>query len=203
MSKLKKPKLKTARLKAAKNPKQKNAGKGVQILKRVKIKSEEKPKRRRGGEPMNKIWLDELLGDARVRKWLIQTVGEHAIHVIREFTCELSDEEISKKTALRASDVRVVLNRLHSQGLANYSRNRDKNSGWYSYMWKLDNPHAKELAEGMKKIEVGKPAEAADVEGAEYYYCSKEGKSKKYLFELARDYNFRCPSCGSMLHYLE
>lgn len=154
-------------------------------------------------EKMNEVWANVLLRDSRVRKWLVQAIGENSIHVIQEFDKEMSDEDIAKKSNIRPSDVRVVLNRLHSYGLASYSRSRDKNSGWYSYVWRLDSQHAKELAEGMEKLEAGLGGPAAEGEQKEYYYCPDEGIRVRYLFEVAAANNFRCANCGAMLKFLE
>lgn len=174
-------------------------GKKVVLVKRVKIKKTVR-KKTSGGE-MNKIWVDVLLPDLRVRKWLVQVIGEHAIHVIREFDKELSDEDISKKTELRPSDVRVVLNRLHAHGLATYSRSRDKNSGWYSYNWKLEEQHAQQLAQGIvKETDVQVEQEPDE---REKYFCIVDGEKVIYAFEEAMQNNFKCPRSGQDLKYLE
>jgi transcription initiation factor TFIIE subunit alpha len=150
---------------------------------------------------MNAVWVDMLLKDPRVRKWLVQAIGEHSIRIIREFDHELSDEDIAKKADLRASDARVVLNRLHAHGLASYSRSRDKNSGWYSYIWHLDEKHANQLAQGM--IGEEELAPAARESGQELYYCEVDGRKVIYTFEQAVECNFKCPQSGQPLKYLE
>ncbi|MFA5107925.1 MAG: hypothetical protein WC492_00105 [Candidatus Micrarchaeia archaeon] len=175
----------------------------IKIVKKAKIsKKTVKPSGKKTKEKMNQIWEDLLLKDPRIRKWLVQMIGEHSIHVIKEFSHELSDEDIAKKSDLRASDVRVVLNRLHSHGLANYSRNRDKNSGWYSYMWRLDNAHAQELYEAVQKMSQERE-ESLLREGMEYYFCPDEGKNALISFDVASEKGFRCANCGKMLEYFE
>lgn len=150
-----------------------------------------------------KMWKTQLLADPQVRQMLINVAGEHTLHVIGEFDRQMSDEEIAKKTALRTSDVRVVLNKLHSHGLVSYSRSRDRNSGWYSYVWKMNNDKAREIIGQMKNNgENPGAAPAGGGEAAECYYCRSCDPKKAITFERASDYMFKCAQCGSNLEYL-
>lgn len=150
---------------------------------------------------MNALWCEQLLGNPTIRNWLIKSVGEHSIHVIQEFSQEMSDEEIARRAEIRSSDVRVVLNKLHSYGLASYSRSRDKNSGWYSYVWKLNCEKA-----GAMMAEVsgrqGEKEQCAPDDGSEHYAC-KNCAGTQVGFEEATDLMFRCRQCGSSLDYCE
>jgi transcription initiation factor TFIIE subunit alpha len=110
----------------------------------------------------------------------------------------MSDEEIARKTSIKASDVRVVLNRLHSRGFFSYTRLRDKDSGWYSYIWKMSENRLKEFYDDVESGS-GEQTEAGVESG---YKCS--GCDGKIIgFEDAMDMNFRCSGCGSSLEYFE
>jgi len=87
-----------------------------------------------------------VLTSAAARQQLIEMGGENTIDVIREFDKDMSDEELAKKTGIKASDVRVVLNRLHNYGLFSYTRVRDRDSGWYSYIWKMSENRLSDFA---------------------------------------------------------
>ena len=153
---------------------------------------------------LNSVWRNQLLGEAVVRSWLIKSVGENSIHVIREFETQMSDEEIAQKSGIRASEVRVVLNKLHSFGLATYVRNRDRNSGWYSYIWKLNNEHVPALMNQIRKEgseETTVPEMVED--GKEHYGCLVCGPSKRFDFDQASGLQFRCDQCGQNLQFLE
>ncbi len=190
----------TTVVKKERTPKKKEKTQRIQTLKKIKIKTQKK-QNKPVAQKMNSVWVDILLPDPNVRKWLVQAIGEHAICVLRNFDRELSDEDIAKKTELRASDVRVVLNRLHANSLASYNRSRDKNSGWYSYNWKLDQKHANELAFGVKQID--KVEEVKKSENEEKYYSIVDGVKIIYTFEQAIDNQFKCPKTGEPLKYLE
>jgi Transcription initiation factor IIE, alpha subunit len=153
---------------------------------------------------LNSLWRNQLLGEAGVRSWLIRSVGENSIHVIQEFESQMSDEEIAQKSGIRASEVRVVLNKLHSFGLATYVRNRDRNSGWYSYVWKLNNEHVPEVLALIKKesAEETVVVEVPD-DGKEHYGCKVCGPTKQFDFDQASGLMFRCDQCGQNLQFLE
>lgn len=190
------PKVGKNKISVKKTPKK--VGK-LTIVKKVKIVKVKATKS--NAKTMNKIWVEVLMKDPRVRKWLVQAIGEHSIHVIQEFSKELSDEDIAKKSELRASEVRVVLNRLHANGLASYTRSRDKNSGWYSYIWRLDEKAANHLAEGVRVVE--EIQQIGKVDGEEKYYCEVDGQRIIYTFDQAVENSFKCPQTGQPLKYLE
>jgi len=152
---------------------------------------------------LNSIWRNHLLGEASMRSWLIRSVGENSIHVIREFETQMSDEEIAQKSGIRASEVRVVLNKLHSFGLATYVRNRDRNSGWYSYIWKLNNEHIPQVLEQIKQEGEGATVVEVPDDGKEHYGCVVCGPSKRFDFDQASGLQFRCDRCGQNLQFLE
>lgn len=206
-------KIKTSKIKKALGKKTVRVGKSMSKVKVSKLKAKIEKKIAKGEKKaekktkksktkMNALWCKVLLKDAMMRRWLINSVGEHAIHVIQEFEKEMSDEDIAKKSEIRPSDVRVVLNKMHSYGLATYSRNKDKKSGWYSYVWVLHEDRAKELYETMKK-KFEEVKAVAKKEGDEYYYCVVGGKKEIYNFEQAMELNFKCPNTGQSMKFLE
>jgi transcription initiation factor TFIIE subunit alpha len=147
-------------------------------------------------------WKTQLLANPCVRQMLINLAGEHTLHVISEFQAQMSDEEIAKRTKLRTSDVRVVLNKLHSCGLVGYSRSRDKNSGWYSYVWKMNNDKAKEIITHLMADSGFEHAEVTEGnEDGEFYKCCNCDAGKPIPFEEASNLYFKCASCGSNLEF--
>lgn len=141
-----------------------------------------------------------VLANAVARQSLIEMGGENTIDVIREFDKDMSDEELAKKTGIKSSDVRVVLNRLHSQGLFSYTRVRDKDSGWYSYIWKMSEGKLREFGEKFSRPQEQGGAEA--VEG-DAYVCANCSPEKPVKFEDAAVLKFKCGNCGSDLEFVD
>ncbi len=138
-----------------------------------------------------------VLADAAARQRLIEIGGENTIDVIREFDRDMSDDELAKKTGIKPSEVRVVLNRLHNRGVFAYTRVRDKDSGWYSYIWKMDEGRLKDVG-GAVVIE-----ETTQIIGKEGYRCVYCNQQKVMDFSDAVDVRFRCGRCGSCLEFFD
>jgi transcription initiation factor TFIIE subunit alpha len=138
-----------------------------------------------------------VLANATARQKLIDMGGENTIDVIREFDCDMSDEELAKKTGIKPSEVRVVLNRLHNRGVFAYTRVRDRDSGWYSYIWRMDEGRLWEVGCGSKA-----PRETTIISNKEGYCCQQCGMGNLVGFEEAVDMRFKC-SCGGDLEFVD
>jgi transcription initiation factor TFIIE subunit alpha len=136
-----------------------------------------------------------VLVNAAARQTLIEMGGENTIDVIREFDRDMSDEELAKKTGIKPSEVRVVLNRLHNKGVFAYTRVRDRDSGWYSYIWRMDEARLREVG-------CGNGEEVVLVVGGEGYCCPNCSPEKMMEFPEAVDMQFKCGSCGQSLEYV-
>ncbi len=142
----------------------------------------------------------EMLTTALGRQQLISLGGENAISVISSFSRDMSDEELAKKAEIKVSEVRAVLNRLHSVGLVEYVREKDASSGWYSYVWRMRGDSAEKFLNYCKGI--GSSGVKEEYGGKELYYCKGCGARSLIVFEEALDRGFAC-GCGKKLGYLE
>ena len=140
---------------------------------------------------------EALLNNADIRQTFITVAGENAIMIIREFRGQMSDDELAMKTKIKVSEVRAVLNKLHSFGLVEYVRHRDKDSGWYSYVWKINSEKAHTLISSLND------GESATCLPGEHYHCQSCGAADLFHFDKAYDLSFKCPSCGNGLSYFE
>jgi transcription factor E len=142
--------------------------------------------------------LSAALANAHVRQRLIDVAGENALHVIKGFRKSMSDEELARKTKLKVSDVRVVLNKLHSCGLAKYYRNRDKDSGWYSYVWCFEQERLGAFTKEAMEVGIGEKTFEGDS-----YCCAACGPESIVGFEAASSVFFKCQYCGGALEFVE
>lgn len=140
----------------------------------------------------------KILGDACVRQNLIEIGGENALAIVRNFYGNCSDEELAKKLKIKISDVRATLNKLHNEGLVNYIREKDSETGWYSYSWSLNHGRMEKWANSQSMN-----INPHNSEGIDYYFCPSCGASSVTNFESAADIEFRCESCNRMLEFLD
>jgi transcription initiation factor TFIIE subunit alpha len=138
-----------------------------------------------------------VLANAAARQKLIDMGGENTIDVIREFDRDMSDEELAKKTGIKPSEVRVVLNRLHNRGVFAYTRVRDRDSGWYSYIWRMDEGRLWEVGCGGRGAR-----ETTIISNKEGYCCNQCGLVGVVGFEDAMGMRFKC-SCGGDLEFVD
>ena len=205
-SKKKKAKPKTrAKEKAKKSKKTAKKKKVKAKRKKAKPKLKAKAFKENGGKlKKNRIFSSELislLSSHEVRSLLISTAGENAIAVLRELANHGEDEKIANNLGVKVSDVRAVLNKLHSEGFVFYERTRDEKSGWYYYDWTIDLEKMKHWVE--EKLNYKRKLFFELSSGGERYFCSKCGLESIYSFEEAMDFSFKCPSCNSSLELLD
>ncbi len=142
--------------------------------------------------------------DFKVTKEFLQNVGgEDASEVVRiclvnNGKCLDQDIEEEMKTK-KITEIRSILNRLHYRGIACYNKTKNKNSGWYTYTWEIKQRRIVELileqqAEMLQKLE-----QKARFDGShEIFICKKACADT--AFEIAAQYEFRCPECGEMMN---
>jgi transcription initiation factor TFIIE subunit alpha len=121
--------------------------------------------------------------------------GEDACKILRCIDNGLTDEQISSKTKLKVNDIRAALNKLHYMGIIVYSKEKAKNSNWYTYTWFVKRDRIAELLEERYKEELEKLEQKLKFEH-DYIFFKCVNGCEKLPFELAYEYNFRCPECG-------
>ena len=147
--------------------------------------------------PEHKKKITMILQDAYIRQSLIGIGGENALAIIRNFYGKHSDEELAKKLKIKISDVRATLNKLHNEGFVNYNRQKDNETGWYSYSWTLNHERMEKWANDQtNKID-------GYQEDGEKYYCPSCGTATITDFEDASAGDFKCAHCERMLEFLD
>ena len=141
--------------------------------------------------------LSKVLADSTVRQNLIGIGGENALAIVRSFYGNQSDEELAKKLKIKISDVRATLNKLHNEGLVNYIREKDSETGWYSYSWSLNHDRIEKWATN-QVIRLGTGAGSE-----EFYFCPSCGSSSITNFTSAAGADFRCERCNKLLEFID
>ena len=140
----------------------------------------------------------KLLDFGVAREFLKNIGGDEAITVVA--LCEkkgrgVKDEELAEKMKLRVTEIRTALNRLHYRGIAYYNKTKNKRTGWYSYTWQIKPKRVVELlleeqGEKMQRLETKRDFEQ------DYAFFSCKSQCNAIPFEIAAEYNFKCPECG-------
>jgi transcription initiation factor TFIIE subunit alpha len=131
--------------------------------------------------------------------------GDAAVMVVKTLDGKnkgLTDEQITKKTKTDVNEVRAILNKLHYLGIIAYSKEKAKDSNWYNYTWFLKKERIKELLTERYKEELEKLQNKLSYEQSYTFFKCTNG-CDKLPFELACEYNFKCPECGNAMEALE
>ncbi len=118
-------------------------------------------------------------------------------------TKPMSDEEIAKKCGLKVSDVRSVLNRLHEYGITAYIRERDKDTGWFSYNWVVNVIKLYDVLEQKKASGARREEETLAFEKSyTFYTCANPactGSGQRIPESDAIITTYSCTRCGQNL----
>ena len=142
------------------------------------------------------------LTDPIVKEFIITNAGEDAYKVVRCLGQGKTDEQISKKTSLRVNDIRAILNRLHYIGVIMYSKEKAKKSNWYTYTWFLKKDRIIELLSERYKEELEKLKQKLEMEQNYVFFKCSNG-CERLPFELAFEYDFKCPECGLQMEQIK
>jgi len=114
----------------------------------------------------------------------------------------LTDEQITKKTKTDVNEVRAILNKLHYLGIITYSKEKAKESNWYNYTWFLKKDRIRELLTERYREELEKLQKKLKYEQSYTFFKCANG-CDKLPFELACEYDFKCPECGNAMEAVE
>jgi transcription initiation factor TFIIE subunit alpha len=140
-----------------------------------------------------------------VNEFLARVGGEGATELVSLYEkgfAPIKDEEMAEKMKVKVTDVRTILNRLHYRGVANYQKKRNKKTGWYSYTWTIDQKRILELLIEKQKEEIEKMEQKKEHEETYSFFACKKS-CHEFPFEIAAEYQFRCPDCGSELNSID
>lgn len=143
------------------------------------------------------------LDDPVIRGYLVSIIGEEGFKVVKNMPeSEVTDEKVAEVTGVLLNIVRRTLFILYENRLAAYRRVRDTDSGWLTYLWKLDLSNLdRQLELESKKLLKNLKTKLEFEEGKVFYACKKH--NARYPFETAAEREFICPECGEELEYLD
>jgi transcription initiation factor TFIIE subunit alpha len=143
------------------------------------------------------------LNDPVIKGYLINLVGEEGYKVVLNMPeGEVTDEKIAQATGVLLNIVRRTLFILYENRLAVYRRERDSDSGWLTYLWKLDLSNLnRQLDLEAKKLLKNLKTKLEYEENKVFYICEK--LDGRFLFEIAAEMEFKCPFCGGELVFEE
>ena len=144
----------------------------------------------------------DVLDNPAVRTYLVRMVGEEGLALLEKFDRELekTDEELAAETEINLNSVRNTLYTLYGKRLAQYRREKNQETGWLTYKWKLrlDNLNdalTQDMENAFEKLSEREMYEDEN----DFYICNTCGVV--YTFNDAFAIEFTCPCVTHMEHF--
>jgi transcription initiation factor TFIIE subunit alpha len=134
-----------------------------------------------------------------VEQVLLRLLGKDGYEVVKGIReGEFTDEQIAEMTHTDLNIVRRTLFILYENKLAVYRREKDEESGWLTYYWRLSFENFPRYLERERRKLLRKLERRLEYEREKVFYvCGECGI--RIPFEEAMDINFLCPNCGDMM----
>ncbi|MBI3588535.1 hypothetical protein HY995_05790 [Candidatus Micrarchaeota archaeon] len=129
--------------------------------------------------------------------------GDDGLKVVRSINGDgVTDEKIEADTKLKLVEIRALLNTLHNHGIVEYNREKNLQSGWFTYTWRVNSYRAMNNYLALKRRELEEVRrQTGGGENTAIYACPKG--CAKLPFEKAAEFNFACESCSAKLKFAD
>jgi len=142
--------------------------------------------------------------DDETLKKVATLFGEDAVRVVEVLkgVHEIIDIDIVDQTQIRLNLVRKVLYRLYDHSLVALRRSRDKETGWFIFHWRLQPDQLEGFIFNQKRRVLEKLETRLRYEKSHEFYSCKTPGCKRFPFEEAFEFLFKCPACNKPMSYV-
>ena len=125
--------------------------------------------------------------------------GEDATNVVNGLLKleTATDDEIAKESEVSLNVVRKVLYKLYDHSLITCTRERNDQTGWYTFRWQIQPSQLDAFIRISKRRILGKLKNRLKFERDHNFFICKECPDMRVIFEDAIESAFRCNKCGS------
>lgn len=143
------------------------------------------------------------LKDPRVKQYIEETVGENGMRLVDLLGSrdQATDSELAEELGEKPSHIRKILYNLYEARIAEYQKQKDKETGWLTFYWSINPTGASYALDQKAKKELSRLENALQQEESHDWYICPQGE-ERYDFEGASEVMFQCPEHHAMLeHY--
>ena len=184
--------------------KKKTAKKIIKKTKKARSKKPAKPKKpKMEFKQMSKAGALKLIARIDAIDFIMCVAGEEGLKVMNflfKHGKEIDEFTLAEKVDLQINFVRSLLYKLYEKKLVSFSRERDKQKGWFIYSWESHPDRLKEILLIEKDLEIAKLKEGM-LTVQQVFFCNSCGKSYDYV--QAMENTFFCAECGNALEGLD
>ena len=137
----------------------------------------------------------------RIQEFVGERIGDNGIQILNCVGEGATDEKIEEQTKFRISEIRSILNHLHSYGFVEYTRSKNLSNGWFTYTWKINMDRAMQNFLTMKKREYAELSNSLPSEDSVIFSCRKG--CDRFSFDEALERQFKCAFCKTDLRVFD
>lgn len=136
----------------------------------------------------------------RVRSFVAQLTGPEGLRIADALLSrkEATDSELAEELGAKPSHIRKVLYDLYEARIADYHKEKDKETGWLTFYWQIKPDHAEQTILDRTRKDLAELRKALDFESSHEFFVCADG-AERFDFQRATENSFRCPEHGSVL----
>lgn len=139
--------------------------------------------------------------DTKILQELVSAIAgkntEAVVDVLKDKK-DINEFKIAEKLGMTINQARNILYKLYNEGIASFTRRKDKQKGWYICYWTLNTTKALGRYLDIKKKEIENLRyQIASRETKRFYSC--QTCHIEFNEETALHHDFMCPECGQLL----
>lgn len=144
---------------------------------------------------------NEIINNPITNDFLEEKVDSNDLEYIKYIILALidgieTDEAIHDQTDIKLNTVRKLLYKLHDASIANYKRNKDPETQWFTYTWRFEREeYIEKITEFYKERLNERESILEDLENNLYFICCMEPEHFKGDYTESSEYEFYCPVC--------
>lgn len=144
--------------------------------------------------------MQRMEASDRVRSFVAQMSGPEGLRVADALLSrkEATDSELAEELGEKPSHIRKVLYDLYEARVAEYHKEKDKETGWLTFYWQIRPDHASSNILERAKRDLASLRQALDYEATHEFFVCPEG-AERFDFGRATENDFHCPAHGAIL----
>lgn len=136
----------------------------------------------------------------RVRSYVAQLTGPEGLRVAEALMSrkEATDTELAEELNEKPSHIRKVLYDLYEARIAEYHKEKDKETGWLTFYWLIRPDQAAATILDRTRKDLASLRTALEFEQSHEFFICPEG-AERFDFQRATEHSFTCPEHKAVL----
>ncbi len=141
-----------------------------------------------------------VLDDPRLRAYIEEVVGPQGTRITEALLArdEATDTMLSQELGEKPSHIRKVLYALYEARIAEYHKQKDKETGWLTFFWFISEANIERALSTKMKKDLVSLEGALDLEQSHQWFTCPSGQ-ERFDFSDATEHEFHCPEHGELL----